>query len=365
MADDRIAMDPPREDSGETGVNLATGAALRERVDQLVTACEGATSRIRAALGPLTHRPAPRPLPPRDEVLEAELRAAQEALVSARADAAGLKDALDAARERQAALVAASTSGDAARHELRARIDQDEALRQALDATQGRLAALEQSTVPLAEKERLERRERELMVRSGLLGQRLAELERHAEENALLRSRVRELEALRQRATVLEARVRAAQARGGIPAEPAAPPTSVGSAGEPSPLVGATVAGTLESGLLQVLETSRGISAVLADQRGFPLVGVGDRAHHEALEVLTSLAQELARQTTDLLPLGAARSVDVQGTGQAAVRVRLFSLGDEVLGLALLGPTEARDERAEDDALVHFTHILAARGPSE
>lgn len=207
-----------------------------------------------------------------------------------------------------------------------------------------------------------EREERTLRVK--MLTERVAELSTYAEENSALRSErdalQREVE--RQRRSTRDALTAptAPAARVQVDSVGMATITRAGQSGfarratEPEH--------TLEAGLKRhlsgLLAREPGVIAVLSDENGFPVAGVGSDQQQECVSVLTALAQELAFRVKEFVDLERIERVELADAAGRALRIRLFAWETQPLALACLGKRSLVANPDEELVVTAFPKLL-------
>jgi hypothetical protein len=211
---------------------------------------------------------------------------------------------------------------------------------------------------------RLNDQQQERNLRMKMLTDRVAELETYAEENASLRSErdalQRDLERLRR--TTREA----------LSAPPAAPRVQVDTAGV-SHILRPSQSGTtrrahqeseltLESSLKQhltgLIAREPGLIAVLSDDNGFPVAGVGSDQQQESVSVLTSLAQELAFRVKEFVDLERIERMELADGAGRAIRIRFFDWESQALALGCLGKRSLIVNPDEERVVAAFPNLL-------
>jgi hypothetical protein len=206
-----------------------------------------------------------------------------------------------------------------------------------------------------------ERDERNLRVK--MLTDRVAELQTYAEENAALKG---ERDALRREVDRLRRSTRDALT------PPSAPPRvqvdPVGMANITRPNQSGTTRRvqesehTLEAHLKQhlsgLLAREPGLIAVLSDENGFPVAGVGTDQQQEGVSVLTSLAQELAFRVKEFVDLERIERLELADAAGRALRVRLFDWETQPLALACLGKRSLVANPDEELVVSAFPKLL-------
>jgi len=109
-----------------------------------------------------------------------------------------------------------------------------------------------------------------------------------------------------------------------------------------------TLQGILERQLGLLVARDSGLTAVLADDQGLVLVGLGAEDKQERFAALTALAHELAVRAEQLLGLERPRLMELVDSDGRALRLRFFEWADQTLSLGYLGARSlARHEDEE------------------
>jgi hypothetical protein len=200
-------------------------------------------------------------------------------------------------------------------------------------------------------------------MRVKMLSDRVAELEAYAEENAVLRG---------ERAALQSEVDRLRRATPDAPT-PAASPSRV----HVDPVGMATITrpgqsgmtrrvqeseNTLEASLKQhlagLLAREPGVIAVLSDENGFPVAGIGSDQQQEGMSVLTSLAQQLAFRVKEFVDLERIERLEIADGAGRALRVRLFDWEAQPLALACLGKRSLVENPDEELVVTAFPRLL-------
>lgn len=210
---------------------------------------------------------------------------------------------------------------------------------------------------------RLNEQQQERNLRMKMLTDRVAELETYAEENAALRGErdalKRELERLRR------------STREALVAPPASPRVQVDTAGV-AHIMRPSQSGTtrrvqeseltLESSLKQhltaLISREPGLIAVLSDDNGFPVAGVGSDQQQESVAVLTSLAQELAFRVKEFVDLERIERLELADGAGRALRIRFFDWESQALALGCLGKRSLAVNPDEERVVAAFPKLL-------
>jgi hypothetical protein len=119
---------------------------------------------------------------------------------------------------------------------------------------------------------------------------------------------------------------------------------------------------TLEASLKQhlsgLLGREPGLIAVLCDDNGFPVAGVGTDQQQESVSVLTSLAQELAFRVKEFVDLERIERIELADAAGRALRVRLFDWETQPLALACLGRRSLVANPDEELVVTAFPKLL-------
>lgn len=211
---------------------------------------------------------------------------------------------------------------------------------------------------------RLNEEQQERTLRIKMLTDRVAELQTYAEENSSLKG---ERDALQREVDRLS---RAAR-------EIVAPPQSSPPRVQVDPVDVATISrphqsgttrrvveseNTLEASLKQhlsgLLGREPGLIAVLCDDNGFPVAGVGTDQQQESVAVLTSLAQVLAFRVKEFVDLERVERIELADSAGRALRVRLFDWETQPLALACLGKRSLVANPDEELVVTAFPKLL-------
>lgn len=215
-----------------------------------------------------------------------------------------------------------------------------------------------------AELRRVNEQQQERTLRIKLLTERVAELEAYADENAALRA---ERDALRRDVSRLE---RASRELATPPA--AAPRLHVDTAGVATLTRASSQSGTLrraqdsedtlEASLRQhltgLIAREPGLIAVLSDENGFPVAGVGSDQQQENVAVLASLTQVLAFRVKEFVDLERIEWLELADAAGRALRVRFFDWEAQPLALACLGKRSLVANPDEERVVRAFPQLL-------
>jgi hypothetical protein len=211
---------------------------------------------------------------------------------------------------------------------------------------------------------RLNEQQQERNLRVKMLTDRITELETYAEENASLRGErdglKRELERLRR-----------ATRESLASSPPAAPRVQVDTAGvahimRPSQSgttrrvadTELTLESSLKQHLTSLIAREPGLIAVLSDDNGFPVAGVGSDQQQESVSVLTSLAQELAFRVKEFVDLERIERMELADGAGRAIRIRFFDWESQPLALGCLGKRSLAVNPDEERVVAAFPNLL-------
>ena len=215
--------------------------------------------------------------------------------------------------------------------------------------------------------EGLQKEIREQQLRNRMLTDRVAELQSYAEQNAALKnerdyfnqelSRLKQVQGSQSNATTATASLDTVrEARRPIPITQSGTTRRVDSE--------ETVESSLERHLLRLVNREPGITAVLSDDNGFPVAGVGPEPTQEGVSVLTSLAQELATRAVEFVDLDPIKQMELVDEAGRALRVRFFTWQDQGqdhnLALGCLGASHIQPNMDEEQIVTGFPSILLA-----
>ena len=210
-----------------------------------------------------------------------------------------------------------------------------------------------------------QQRERSLRVK--LLTERVAQLEAYADENATLRG---ERDALKREVDRLRRAARESLAPPPAPAREAAPAsvtqlsTRLGQTGTTRrvPEAEHTLEASLKLHLGNLLAREPGLIAVLSDDNGFPVAGVGTDQQQEGVSVLTSLAQELAFRVKEFVDLERIERMELADVAGRSLRIRFFDWETHPIALACLGKRSLAANPEEERVVAAFPKLLRRAG---
>jgi hypothetical protein len=221
--------------------------------------------------------------------------------------------------------------------------------------TQQQSLGLEQQIKQL-EEEKLQRN-----LRVEMLNARVAELETYAEQNAALRS---ERDGLRQDLLHLQAEARALSPAPAAtaPLEREVPDITTHARSNQSGTRRVHDEDTLESSLRKALAglaaREPGLIAVLSDDNGFPVAGIGSDQQQESVSVLTSLTQELAERVKEFVDLDHIERMELADGMGRALRVRFFDWETQPIALGCLGRRSLTPNPDEELIVSSFPKLL-------
>lgn len=234
-------------------------------------------------------------------------------------------------------------------------------------ATRVQAAADTANTALTLEVKRLERTARQRAEQSRALAKRLTQLEHSATENALLRKQ-------RDALTLELQRLREAQSPSEAPLTASGPSTSgfILPAPDARELKQSgiaprmlrddeTLGGMLSRQLALLVEREPGVTAVLSDEHGLPLVGTGPEQEQEGVSVLTAMLQGLAVRARELSGLGQIELMEMVDGGGRALRVRFFDWDGQALALGYVCRPRLAQSEGEARMVSTFPQLRAAR----
>ncbi len=234
--------------------------------------------------------------------------------------------------------LAAKTQLDGELSKVRGRVE-DVTLR--LSETQRSAAAVPPLRKKLAELERSQLAHRE--------GQEVWEAKRRALERELAHAQG-ELERLRGRPAPPSARVQVDVATLHRPKQSGI--TRRLDAGE------RTLESRFKQHLSGLVSHEPGLIAVVSDDNGFPVAGVGSEEQQAGVSVLTSLARELSVRVNDLVDLDRIERMELSDVNGRALRVRFFDWEARPLALGCLGKRSLVPNHAEELVVATFPKLL-------
>jgi hypothetical protein len=200
-------------------------------------------------------------------------------------------------------------------------------------------------------------------MRVKMLSERVAELEAYAEENAVLRGERAALQS-----EVERLRHAAPEALPPASTPPRVHVDPIGMAGITRPGQSGmtrrvqesenTLEASLKQHLAGLLAREPGVIAVLSDENGFPVAGIGSDQQQESVSVLTSLAQELAFRVKEFVDLERIERLEIADGAGRALRVRLFDWETQPLALACLGKRSLVENPDEELVVTAFPRLL-------
>jgi len=119
-----------------------------------------------------------------------------------------------------------------------------------------------------------------------------------------------------------------------------------------------TLESNLERHLVNLVAGEPDVVAVLSDDDGFPLVGLGPDSAQEGLAVLTSLAHSLASRAGEFAGLEHIELMEMADTTGRAVRVRFFQWEGQALALGHVGRRRLSASADEEQLVSDFPEVL-------
>jgi hypothetical protein len=187
------------------------------------------------------------------------------------------------------------------------------------------------------ELERLSAAHKQLRLDAELMARRLQELMQDRSELVSLRSQAAEAASLVEEVAYLRRREKDLEAllySSGVSAEV----ETRAAAKQP----GQTPVSDMEGNLQFLVANGGPRTAVLADVQGFLIASVGEPVTQEGLAAFAAVAGEMVSRARALLPLAEADSVRITDKNNTVLTCHLFSSAGEGLGVATLGPAEAK-----------------------
>jgi DNA repair exonuclease SbcCD ATPase subunit len=234
-----------------------------------------------------------------------------------------------------------------------------------LDRLQAQLSAQVDSAnaALLTDVKRLNDEQQERALRIKMLTARVAELEAYAEQNAALRG---ERDGLRGELERLKG------ASEGPPRAPRAEPRALVDVNKAADHAKPAQSGTkrrvndseltlefsLKQNLSHLMTREPSLIAVVSDDNGFPVAGVGSEHSQEGVSVLTSLAQELALRVNEFVDLDRIERMELADVAGRALRVRFFDWEAQPLALGCLGKRSLVSNQDEETVVATFPKLL-------
>jgi hypothetical protein len=111
-----------------------------------------------------------------------------------------------------------------------------------------------------------------------------------------------------------------------------------------------------------LLAREPGLIAVLSDDNGFPVAGVGTDQQQEGVSVLTSLAQELAFRVKEFVDLERIERMELADVAGRSLRIRFFDWETHPIALACLGKRSLAANPEEERVVAAFPKLLRRAG---
>ncbi len=116
--------------------------------------------------------------------------------------------------------------------------------------------------------------------------------------------------------------------------------------------------------ILARFKTTPGLrTAVVADNQGLLIGGVGDDSFHEEIAALSGLAEGLAERSRKMLPMDQIYRIYVHDSNEMILSCRFFSSEEDLYALAALSGQEAPPREAEDAAVEALSGALSGYSP--
>jgi chromosome segregation ATPase len=207
-----------------------------------------------------------------------------------------------------------------------------------------------------AELERLRGEHKQLRIDAELMGQKLEELEGQEMEMTELRAKAEELVFLTTEVAELRARESALQAKlfsaGRLPTTNLQPHAALdmdAQVGNSPPTAGP--AGSMDLGLDALLRDKNARTAVLADGNGFVIANAGETYAQEGLAAFTGLMGEMTMRARTFLPLGDLVNLKIIDSNAVAISCRFFESAGMSYALATVDTEEPGSDEAEERAV--------------
>lgn len=119
-----------------------------------------------------------------------------------------------------------------------------------------------------------------------------------------------------------------------------------------------TLESDLQRHLTNLVASEPDVVAVLSDDDGFPLVGLGPESAQEGLALLTSLAHSLANRAGEFVGLEHIELMEMADATGRAVRVRFFQWEGQYLALGHVGRRKLWASPDEEQLVSEFPRVL-------
>jgi hypothetical protein len=211
---------------------------------------------------------------------------------------------------------------------------------------------------------RLSEEQQERNLRLKMMSHRITELEAYAEKNAELQGErdalEREVDRLRRLAQGSLAPPRPGRATAEAPPSAGASISRPSQSGTTRRIAESedTLESNLQQHLMALMNREPGVIAVVSDDNGFPVSGVGTDQEQEGVSVLTSLAQQLAERVEEFVKLDGIERMELADASGRALRVRFFDWASQPLALGCLGKRTLVPNQDEELVVSSFPKIL-------
>lgn len=203
----------------------------------------------------------------------------------------------------------------------------------------------------------LEDDRQDLLVQLERLTPRLAEVDRYRRRVEALEADLLECDDLRRQIDTLRRENTRLESLELIHQTPKAAPAR--SLEETSAVFG----DTLDSLLASVTSSQGSRGAVIADEDGFLVAGIGD--HLDALGVVAALCDEMAGKVPGMLPVSAMKRTEIVDENDVTIRVEPFAIASDRLILVSLSVGPGPDHGAVDSFFRQTSSVMAAdSGPA-
>jgi chromosome segregation ATPase len=201
------------------------------------------------------------------------------------------------------------------------------------------------------ELEQLRGEHKQLRINAELMAQKLEELEGQEAELTELRAKAEEIVSLTTEVAELRVRESALQAKlfsaGRLPTMNLQPRVALDMNTE----IGDMKAGVLPVGLDALLRAKNARTAVLADGNGFVIANAGETYAQEGLAAFTGLMGEMTMRARTFLPLGDLVNLKIIDSNAVAISCRFFESAGMSYALATVDTEEPGRDEAEERAV--------------
>lgn len=240
----------------------------------------------------------------------------------------------------------------------RTKAERSEALLAENSKLRNEIEHLSKTTVSDKELEKLQIQQADMQLKANIQQKKLAEMERHAAENASLRQQLGDYEGLVAERDSLRVLVQSLKAKafaaGILDTEENADDATNDRDNEKTLVVNLdemnskmrrrsddkVMDAAIEKLLTEQMSKLGLHNAVLADTQGFPLAAAGPEERLEALAVITSMIADLGEQSRGLLPVGQLSSCELGDDNGLRLNSQFFDADGQALALTMLGQAQ-------------------------